>query len=234
MEQIRISAKNLGELLLSSFCPRCFWIKRHVKTLPYQIFPGVFSSIDSYSKKITGHYYGKHRELMRWFVESKLVGKPLDVPHHSVYAFLHTPTNVLLTGAPDEIIELSKGGYCILDYKTAKFTNTQDELLPMYEVQLNAYAFIGEHLRFRPVKNLFLLYYEPRTDIGPDQIDSFVFNDGFKLHFSQRMFPIPLKIGMIPALLEKVRELYDLPRAPAGKNGCKDCQAIDSIVRILS
>jgi len=38
--QFRISAKNLGELALSDFCPRCFWLKLHIRQLPFQIFPG--------------------------------------------------------------------------------------------------------------------------------------------------------------------------------------------------
>jgi len=47
MTKLRISAKNLGELALSDFCPRCFWLKLHAKRLPFQIFPGIFSSIDA-------------------------------------------------------------------------------------------------------------------------------------------------------------------------------------------
>jgi hypothetical protein len=51
--QIRISAKNLGELAMPSFCPRCFWLKLRLNNrLPFQIFPGIFSSIDSYTKTI--------------------------------------------------------------------------------------------------------------------------------------------------------------------------------------
>jgi len=51
-DQLRISAKDLGELAKPDFCPRCFWLKRHAKPLPFQIFPGIFSSIDSYTKKV--------------------------------------------------------------------------------------------------------------------------------------------------------------------------------------
>jgi len=53
MTQLRISAKNLGAMLLPEFCPRCFWFK--LKTgnkLPFQIFPGIFSSIDAYTKRV--------------------------------------------------------------------------------------------------------------------------------------------------------------------------------------
>ena len=50
-EQIRISAKNLGSLALPDCCKKCFYIKLKLKNkLHWQIFPGIFSSIDSYSK----------------------------------------------------------------------------------------------------------------------------------------------------------------------------------------
>lgn len=49
---LRISAKNLGHLALPGAYPRCFWIQTHFK-LPYQIFPGIFSSIDCYTKKVS-------------------------------------------------------------------------------------------------------------------------------------------------------------------------------------
>ena len=46
--QLRISAKSLGELALPDFCPRCFWLKTKARgKLPFQIFPGIFSSIDA-------------------------------------------------------------------------------------------------------------------------------------------------------------------------------------------
>ena len=44
----KVCAKTLG---MPSFCPRCFWLQMHYK-LPYQIFPGIFSNIDSYTKNL--------------------------------------------------------------------------------------------------------------------------------------------------------------------------------------
>jgi hypothetical protein len=48
---LQISGKDLGALAMKGFCPRCFWISGRTR-LPWQIFPGIFSSIDSYSKKV--------------------------------------------------------------------------------------------------------------------------------------------------------------------------------------
>jgi len=52
VSQFRISAKSLGALALPEFCPRCFWLKTRVRHLPFQIFPGIFSSIDAYTKRV--------------------------------------------------------------------------------------------------------------------------------------------------------------------------------------
>jgi len=50
MTKLRISAKTLGELAFPDFCPHCFWLKLRVRRLPFQIFPGIFSAIDAYTR----------------------------------------------------------------------------------------------------------------------------------------------------------------------------------------
>ncbi len=60
----QISGKDLGDLAKPTFCPRCFWVKRKApEGLPFQIFPGIFSSIDSYTKKVVHHLIDKHGRL---------------------------------------------------------------------------------------------------------------------------------------------------------------------------
>ncbi|MHA1973162.1 MAG: hypothetical protein ACTSW1_09225, partial [Candidatus Hodarchaeales archaeon] len=86
-QPIRISAKNLGQLALPNYCPRCFYIKLKLNNkLPWQIFPGIFSSIDSYSKKITWTYFEKYKKLPPWF--SGEFVKPIPVPHWSKFSFV--------------------------------------------------------------------------------------------------------------------------------------------------
>jgi len=234
MKQIRISAKNLGAVAMPSFCPRCFWITSHASQLPFQIFPGIFSSIDSYSKKITSIYFGNHKKLVKWFTKMGLSGTPVKVPHFSEFNVLDTKTDILLTGVPDEIIHLTDGSYAILDYKTAKYTGTQDELMPMYDVQLNAYAYIGERTSFKPVSRLFLIYYEPVTDIADGDIDELVYGNGFLLAFSGRPLEIPVNTKKIPALLRTVRKVHDLRKPPKGLEDCEDCQALDELITLVS
>jgi len=235
MEQIRISAKSIGELALADFCPRCFWTKLHSNfKLPFQIFPGIFSSIDAYTKKITNLHYEAHKKVPAWFSSLGQLGEPVKVPHHSEFRTIDGASNVLLTGMPDEMFKADDGSYFIVDYKTAKFTETQDTLLPMYEVQLNVYAYIAEKIGMSPVRGLALLYYEPFTDIGPDEVDSLVSDKGFLMKFNGHIRPIDMKPNMIAPLLKQVREIYDMPNPPRGTAGCKNCQLVDGLLSMLS
>ena len=122
-EQIRISAKNLGSLALPDCCKKCFYIKLKLKNkLPWQIFPGIFSSIDSYSKSIAWAYYIKHNRLPPWFSEFGDYETPIKVPGWNKFFYIDEETNIKLTGIPDEVLKKKDGSYAIIDYKTARFT----------------------------------------------------------------------------------------------------------------
>src|SRR5271154_2726081 len=65
---IQISAKTIGQLALPSFCERCFWVRlRCHDKFPFAIFPGIFASIDSYSKKVTAAHFATHGRVPLWF-----------------------------------------------------------------------------------------------------------------------------------------------------------------------
>ncbi len=89
----------------------------------------------------------------------------MPAPGWSKYQMLDPKTNILLTGVPDEILRHPERGIWIGDYKTARFTETQDALAPMYEVQLNCYTLIASKIGLGRVYGLGLLYYEPVTEL---------------------------------------------------------------------
>ena len=60
-----ISAKDLGKLNLPDFCPRCFWIERHVGKPP-AIFPGIFSSLDAVTKRSTSRSFLERNKIPGW------------------------------------------------------------------------------------------------------------------------------------------------------------------------
>ena len=233
--QIQISAKDLGQIALYDFCPRCFWIKLRVRNrLPFQIFPGIFSSIDSYNKRIVHSWFDKHRSPPDWMKPLGDIINYKEPPHHSKYRFLDPSTNVLLTGSPDGIFILRNGSHLIVDYKTAKFTGTQDQLYPMYEVQLNAYALIGESLDLNPVSGLALIYMEPITDSIAAAQDENQREYGFSMGFSATIMEVMLDLGLLRPLLSKTKEIFNLDKSPEGRPGCKDCRSLKEILGWLS
>ena len=82
---LTISATELGSYAGFRFCPRCAWIRMHVRALPWQGFPGIFSSIDRYTKQVvTGHLQREGR-LPSWMDEVGDTAEHIDPPHWSKF-----------------------------------------------------------------------------------------------------------------------------------------------------
>ncbi len=234
-DQIRISAKNLGALALPDLCPRCFWLKLRLgHRLPYRIFPGIFSSIDSYSKWMIHSWFDRHGEAPPWLQALGALAGYRPPPHHSEFQVVDKKTNILLTGSPDGMFVRPDGSYLIVDYKTGRHTATEDRLYPMYQVQLNAYARIAEACGLAPVTGLALVYTEPVTDPASASQDGVHRDDGFVMGFVAHVVAVPLKTRSLAPLLARTRQIHDLPSGPAGRKGCRDCQLVERLVGLQS
>jgi hypothetical protein len=151
-EIIRISGKDLGAIALADFCPRCFWVKLHNKgQIPFQIFPGIFSSIDAYTKRVVHAWFDEAGGPPPWLKELDGVIGYKEPPTYHKFNTIVDEFGINLTGSPDGVFVCRDGSFMIVDYKTAKFTGNQDNLHPMYEAQLNAYAYISERIGFGSV-----------------------------------------------------------------------------------
>ncbi|MGC8479704.1 MAG: PD-(D/E)XK nuclease family protein [Candidatus Micrarchaeia archaeon] len=190
--EMRISGKVLGSVSNKEFCERCFWIMMHYK-LPYQIFPGIFSSIDNYTKKLIEEYFYKNKKLPGWLEKvgtvkrvykntSELIDNKLD----EKIKFSIKYKNVLLKGIPNAIFEEKDNRIIIFNYKTARYTEGQDKLLSIYKVQLNAYAYIIEKLELGTVSSLYLVYFEPPEKSDFQKLsEKYTTNEGLKCHLNQ-------------------------------------------------
>lgn len=228
MENIQISAKVLGQVAMPDFCPRCFYIKLHTKKLPWQLFPGIFSTIDAYTKKIVHAWIdmkAKGSPHFPDFLKDFRVQSYEKAPHWSKFK-METPQGITLTGGMDDLWGVP-GGFVIPDYKTAKFTQNADKLLPMYRTQLNGYAKIAEATGIAPVKSIVLIYFEPKTDEG------YVATNHHPTHFNMTFKPhvlsLALDVESVDPLLTRAREIYD-GGDPEPTPGCKDCDALSFIV----
>ncbi|MBE0415740.1 MAG: PD-(D/E)XK nuclease family protein [Dehalococcoidia bacterium] len=229
-----ISAGTLGELARPDFCPRCFWIRLKCEKLPFQIaMPGIFSSIDSYVKKVVHRYYEKEGKLPEWFPYVGEVVKLEKTPSYHQFMITDPQTGVTLRGTPDDLFQLQDSSYHIVDYKTARLTTKQDELFPGYEVQLNAYAYIGNRTCFSPVSALTLVYLDPDTDFNssPDLLSRS--EDQLMLGFTPKTKSVEVKPqSFIEELLNRASEINELEVPPPHISGCEDCQLLENLIRI--
>ncbi len=228
---MQISAKDLGWLATSDFCPRCFWIKRHDRRLPYQTpFAGIFSSIDAYTKHIVSKHLERHNKLPIWLDEIGEVKKRIDIKPASFRTIVDGAT---LTGIPDAVFQRNDDSYIILDYKTARYTGTQDALMPVYEIQLNGYALIAESIGLKPVRDMFLVYFEPPYRERFDQLDlEHTTEEGFEMPFVPRVHKVRKNTKEVLELLQKAERIYDLKSPPKGTQGCEDCERLADLVGI--
>jgi len=228
---LRVSGKHLGEFALADRCDRCLWLKLRLGyKLPYTFFPGIFSTLDSFTKNVVHAHFDTFGRPPTWLADLDVVDY-IDPPHFSKFNMRDAESNILLTGVADGILRRRDDSYVILDYKTAKITSTQDKLMPMYEVQLNAYGLISENIGLGPVSDLILVYTEPVTKpVGG--CAGAVTADGFKLGFSAVIRRVPRDPDKVKRLLREARMMHDLPVPPAGGDGCKNCLLLDRLLSL--
>jgi len=228
---IRISGKVLGALNMPDACPRCFWIKQKVKNLPFQIFPGIFSSIDAYTKRAVHAYFDLFQAPPPWIPEIADAKTYLKVPHWSKFHRFDEKTGITVSGAMDDLFECHDGSHIIPDYKTAKFTANADKLFPLYQGQLNSYRWVHEGAGHE-VCSLPLVYCEPVTDAEACTKEIFT-SAGFVMAFSVKTILIDIDDDLVYNLLEKARSIIDMINPPNQAEGCKDCESLDDLIDTL-
>lgn len=251
-KELRISAKALG-MAREGFCPRCFWLRLHAQRMPYQVFPAVFSLIDSYVKRETSAAFSRGGRAPALLGELGLkVAGCEKAPQAARFRVRDEASGVTLTGTPDAVFRLRDGSRVIADYKTSRSFDRPGGLSRVYEVQLNAYAYIAQHGRHLPgVSALWLVYIYPdypgageqpveepcaqprQPDEPAAQTNLPLPPPEFRMRFSSRVVPVALQPEIITPLLEKAKELWQMPAPPPGNPGCIDCQALGALMSLL-
>ena len=210
-----------------------------VKPLPWQGFPGIFSSIDRYTKQVVVGHLQREGRLPSWlapafYTDEGEVVEHLDPPHWSRFKATDKTTGVTLRGEADAVFRLADGACVIVDYKTSRYNPDNRSQRRVYRAQLNAYAWIAQRLDFPPVSRLSLAYMEPAT--GPETVDiaGSVDAEGFSLGFRPRLVEVELNPHrLIPPLLRQAARIHALPAAPAPREGCRDCAALEGLLDAL-
>lgn len=227
---LTLSVRSLAELARPNFCPRCFWVLQNLSgNPPFQIgMPGIFREIDAHAKQLVRSALDLKGIMPSWFPQPGEVIEhlPEEALRWQQFSCVDEETGIQLRGIPDEVFRLADGSYHIVDYKTARITNTQDELFPMYEAQLNAYAFIAEGKGYSPVSGLSLLYLEPKVGLGSESQE-------LSLPFEAVRREVSIDPALVRKLLRRAQEFLILTGPPAGREGCGDCRQLERLLSLL-
>ncbi len=225
---IKIRASLLGKLKMENFCPRCFWLSNRLPIKKahtyYSPMPGIVSTIDSHIKHLVATFFSQKKDLPPWL---KRVLNEMKVSD------LFRPENweveidkYILTGTPDILLRLSDNSYCIVDFKTAKLSKAQEDILPLYETQLNAYAYLANKKNLK-VTNLALIYLEPQNckDNSSVYQNTDTIKESFILHFECKIKKVEIwEFSKIENLVKKAGEILSQPKPPDSIADCQFCK----------
>jgi hypothetical protein len=239
MAEVRINSRDLGQVLLGNFCERCFWFTKKFPLSQNHPFaspmPGIVSQADTYIKRVVNTHLQRTGSLPSWLIDALKNSFP-GLDFRSVrfvnivrWQFSLLEARCVLTGEADAIWEFPDGRWFIADYKMASITQTQERLLPLYQAQLNAYAYLAQQKFHKTVVGLALIYSEPEHNI-PNASQLLQRTGGqMMLGFKCIVVPVPLKPTIwVRHLCWRVFQILSSPSPPTGKQNCQGCQALAS------
>ena len=230
---VNISGKNLGNAAAKNFCPACFWLKLRVKDFPHSPFPGVFSTIDKGTKNYVQAYFEKYNKMPPWLEKHGDYVEILPPTHYSKFSMINEQYKIQTRGNTDDIFRERDGSLTIVDYKTAVYSEHQDELRPIYEIQLNTYAMIAEHLKLGHVKKLLLIYFEPKADFDDMNKKGIRVPGGMRMLFKATPVNVPINPASVESAMALSRLFINMQEMPEGREHCKECKKLKDLMSVL-
>lgn len=225
-----VSPSKISGLVMPNQCDRCSKIQLHSKT-PWDIFPGIFFSIDRYQKAVIRAYLDTTGSVPPWI--SPELGEATGYIEGLGYRNFRRKdekTGLIVRGEPDDIYVMSGGTWSYLvDHKTAKLTDTQRTLGAKYRCQLDFYKWISEAFGNIPaVLKSALIYWEPSWSDDKDQLVAANVS-GLAMPLLPTLVEVESDFEFnVRGVLDKAADLIETA-APKGRPGCKDCALFDDI-----
>ena len=227
-EPFRISRSKI-DLFLE--CPRCFYLdsKLGVKRPPG--FPFTLNSaVDTLLKKEFDLYRVnkiKHPLIEKYNIDALPVShKDLNSWRHNFTGvqFLHKPTNLLITGAIDDLWQNSIGEFIVVDYKaTAKneiITELNKDWQKGYKRQMEIYQWLIRQNGYQVSNTGYFIYCN-------GQINKKGFNN--KLEFEITLIPYIGNDIWVEKTIFNIYECLNNEKAPISGDNCDYCSYINSV-----
>jgi hypothetical protein len=223
--QLRISARNAGQVELDKYCPRCCWYLMRLKRVPFMMgMPGIMFHLEAIQKAYILAQLAEDGCLPRHFGPFSECTEPVKFPF-SFFAE-HKETGVLVTAQPDMMLRLEDGDICLLDLKTAKQEGGGKFYLPQYTQQVNGYSWVTEENGIGNVGKAGLIYCSVREDCFEEEPLEYKRRHGILVPFDFEAHEVELDYPSFFDCLDEVNKVWHSRRPPAGKNGCKDCELL--------
>ena len=230
METFKVSPSNLASMASPYFCEKCFWRILHLRfKKPFVIpMPGIMHYLDAHQKQLARAYLKENNKLPSFFGKFTNAAKILDIEWVEC---LDDETGILVRGKPDLVIEMKNGNIIIVDNKTAIYHGEDDVMFPRYECQTNCYGhcLLSEDPP-RLVTALALLHYE-FDKLPDDELLEVVGDEEVWARFRPRLVEVELAPDKhVRPRLQELRNFVEMENVPEGREGCKDCALLDTII----
>lgn len=131
--------------------------------------------------------------------------------------YVHEPTNLLITGAVDDIWQNKEGELIVVDYKATSKNdevNLDAEWQDGYKRQMEVYQWLLRQLGFKVAATGYFVYCNGRADAKAF--------DG-KVEFDVVLLPYEGKDGWIEGTLAELKKCLDNPKTPKPTSDCEFC-----------
>ena len=122
-----------------------------VSEMSYIPPPGIFANIEGYMKKIVVNRVKNH--TVGDFIKELENAEKLVNSDNKTYEKFLPELNCYISGMPDSIFSNIDNSFSIAEFKTARFTSAQMDMINQYELHLQAYAMLVRDYQIKPISN---------------------------------------------------------------------------------
>ncbi len=207
-------------------CPRCFWLDARLKISRPSSPPFTLNSAVDHLLKLEFDGLRKDGKQHPLQAEYGIDARPVQHDKLNIWRqnfkgveFLHEPTNLLITGAIDDLWQNSKGEYIVLDYKATSKAGKIEQLgnepwHDSYRRQLEVYQWLLRQNGLKVSNKGYWVYCNALKN-----------KDGFdgKLEFELTLLDYDGKDNWVEPTLQEIKKTLDSDEMPKDALGCEHC-----------
>ncbi len=224
-----------SKIELYTDCPRCFYLDRRLGIGRPPGFPfSLNSAVDTLLKKefdLLRAAREPHPLMKKYGIDA------VPVPHEKLdewrenfkgIQYHHKPTNLIITGAIDDLWQNSKGEYIVVDYKS---TSKAEEIVALdkdwhggYKRQMEIYQWLLRQNGYTVSDTGYFVYCNGRTDM--EKFDG-------RLEFDLTLIAYEGKDGWVEGVIGDIHKCLISDSIPEAGAGCDYCAYRDEALKVI-